>query len=425
HASEERFRAFSGQLEQMVTERTQELVQSHERLRALGTELNLTEQRQRKRLASEMHDSLAQWLVICCLNLGRMQQQIDLSPKASQIVKETEQMLDKALDYTRTLMTELSPPVLQEHGFPAGLTWLGEQMQRHGLTVKVDVANMADLMLPDDCAGPLFQSVRELLMNALKHAESKEVAVRLFEIGGDLCIEVRDEGAGFDLAASAASTPSMSSKFGLLSIRERMKALAGRFDLKSSPGAGTTATLVLPLGVRSAAGSDLKVPSSGLSGGAIDHQSTAVNHRFDHSRLHQQDTKQIRVLLVDDHAIVRQGLRAVLESYPDVDVVGEAWNGGEAVACAERLQPTIVVMDIHMPKMNGIKATAQITSRFPGIIVIGLSVQAGGENEVAMRNAGASMLLTKEAAVEELYRAIRESLDLRLKGNVQSAESSG
>ena len=68
-----------------------------------------------------------------------------------------------------------------------------------------------------------------------------------------------------------------------------------------------------------------------------------------------------------------------------------------------------------MPKMNGIKATAQITSRFPGIIVIGLSVQAGGENEVAMRNAGAAMLLTKEAAVEELYRAIRESLDVKLK----------
>ena len=131
----------------------------------------------------------------------------------------------------------------------------------------------------------------------------------------------------------------------------------------------------------------------------------------------QQDAK-IRVLLVDDHAMVRQGLRAVLDSYPDVDVVGEAWNGEEAVASAERLQPTIVVMDINMPKMNGIKATAQITSRFPDITVIGLSVQAGGENEVAMKQAGAAMLLTKEAAVEELYKAIRESLDVRLKGTV-------
>ncbi|MEP6891540.1 MAG: response regulator transcription factor, partial [Nitrospirota bacterium] len=128
-------------------------------------------------------------------------------------------------------------------------------------------------------------------------------------------------------------------------------------------------------------------------------------------------------LLVDDHAMVRQGLRAVLDSYPDVDVVGEARNGEEAVELVERLQPTIVLMDINMPKMNGIKATAQITSRFPGIIVVGLSVQAGGENEEAMRKAGASMLLTKEAAVEELYRAIRESMDVRLKGKMLPAES--
>ena len=427
-ASENRLVAFSGHLEQMVTDRTQELVQSHERLRALAKELNLTEHRQRKRLASELHDTLAQWLVICCLNLGRVQQ-IDLSPKASQIVKETEELLDKALDYSRTLMTELSPPVLQEHGLSAGLTWLGEQMQHHGLMVTVDVGTVAYSSLPDDCAVLLFQSVRELLMNALKHAESKEVAIRLFESDLTLYIEVRDEGAGFDLAAPAASPPSMTSKFGLLSIRERMQALGGRFDLKSSPGAGTTATLLLPLGVASAAGSDLKVLSSGLSGGAIDHQPTSVSHQFGtshltpHSSQGQQHLNSIQVLLVDDHAMVRQGLRAVLESYPDVEVVGEAWNGEEAVAQVELLQPTIVVMDINMPKMNGIKATSQITSRFPGIIVIGLSVQTGGENEVAMRNAGAAMLLTKEAAVEELYRAIRESLDSRLKGKALPVES--
>jgi CheY-like chemotaxis protein len=207
----------------------------------------------------------------------------------------------------------------------------------------------------------------------------------------------------------------MTSKFGLLSVRERMQALGGQFDLKSSPGAGTTAMLLLPLKI--ADSSESKVLSAELSD-----QARNSEPRTQNSKLHQQEEK-IRVLLVDDHAMVRQGLRAVLESYPDVEVVGEAGNGEEAVAQVEGLQPTIVVMDINMPKMNGIKATAQITSRFSDIIVIGLSVQAGNENEVAMRNAGAVMLLTKEAAVEELYKAIRESLDVRLKGNVLSADS--
>jgi len=414
--SEVRLRSIYSQLEQLVEERTRELLQAQERLRLLATELNLAEQRERKRLANELHDNLAQWLVICCLNLGRVQQ-IDLSPKASQIVKETEEVLDKALEYSRTLMTELSPPVLQEHGLSAGLTWLGEQMKRHGLTVTVDIGTVAYPSLPDDCAVLLFQSVRELLMNVLKHAESKEVTVRLFESHLDLCIEVRDEGAGFDLAASSASAPSMTSQFGLLSVRERMQALGGQFDLKSSPAAGTTATLLLPLKI--ANGPESKVLSARLSDkSALPSNSELITQ---HSKLHQQDAK-IRVLLVDDHAMVRQGLRAVLESYPDVEVVGEAGNGEEAVAQVERLQPTIVVMDINMPKMNGIKATSQITSRFPGVIVIGLSVQTGGENEVAMRNAGASILLTKEAAVEELYKAIRESLDLRLTGKALSPE---
>lgn len=111
--------------------------------------------------------------------------------------------------------------------------------------------------------------------------------------------------------------------------------------------------------------------------------------------------------------MVRQGLRSVLESYADVEIVGEASSGDEAVACVERLHPAIVVMDINMPTMNGIEATTEIKSHDPGVIVIGLSVQAGGANEVAMMSAGAAMLLTKEAAVDELYRAIRNTLDAK------------
>jgi len=104
--------------------------------------------------------------------------------------------------------------------------------------------------------------------------------------------------------------------------------------------------------------------------------------------------------------MVRQGLRTVLESYPDIDVIGEAWNGEEAVAFVEQRQPSIVLMDINMPKMNGIEATESIKSRYPEIIIIGLSVNAGSENSKAMAKAGASALLTKESAVDQLYQAI-------------------
>ena len=406
--SEERLRVFSGQLEQMVQERTEELMQSQNRLRGLATELNLAEQRERKRLAGDLHDYLAQLLVLCRLNLGQLKRK-GLPPQLDEMVKETEEVLSKALDYTRTLMAELSPPVLQAYGLPAGLKWLGEQMQRRGLVVTVDAADASDIALSEDCTVLLFQSVRELLMNALKHAHTKEVAIRLDNSEGQLRIEVRDEGAGFDLAAAASQSTNtaLSSKFGIFSIRERMKALGGSFNLQSAPGEGTAATLTLPLvGARGKSGEpkpkgigqELKVKTLSAS---LSLASSSLLH----------SPARIRVLLVDDHAMVRQGLRSVLESYADVEIVGESWNGEEAVAGVEQLHPSIVVMDINMPTLNGIEATAKIKARYPGVIVIGLSVQAGGANEVAMRNAGATMLLTKEAAVDELYRAIRESLD--------------
>lgn len=86
--------------------------------------------------------------------------------------------------------------------------------------------------------------------------------------------------------------------------------------------------------------------------------------------------------------------------------------GEEAIALTDRLQPSVVVMDISMPKMNGIEATSQITTRHPEVAVIGLSVNAGGDNQAAMLKAGARQLLTKEAAVEQLYGAIKRAVGL-------------
>jgi len=126
------------------------------------------------------------------------------------------------------------------------------------------------------------------------------------------------------------------------------------------------------------------------------------------------EKQRIRVLLVDDHAMVREGLRSVLESYDDVDIVGEASNGQEALALVEQFRPALVVMDINMPDMNGIEATAHITKIYPETLVIGLSVNATGNNVQAMLKAGAILLLTKEAAVNELYRRMREVLTMHV-----------
>jgi DNA-binding NarL/FixJ family response regulator len=116
-----------------------------------------------------------------------------------------------------------------------------------------------------------------------------------------------------------------------------------------------------------------------------------------------QHRDAIRVLLVDGHAMVRQGLRSLLQNYSNLEVVGEAANG------ATVLHPAVIVMDINMPKMNGIEATARITGRAPQLAIIGLSVH-GGEYGDAMLRAGAKAFIPKEAAVQFLYMAIVDAV---------------
>jgi len=120
--------------------------------------------------------------------------------------------------------------------------------------------------------------------------------------------------------------------------------------------------------------------------------------------------QKIRVLLVDDHAMVRQGLRAVLQSYPNIEVVGEAANGEEGVACVQKLQPAVIVMDIGMPNLDGIGATRLIKIQYPQIAVVGLSVNAPSFHVDAMLKAGAFEVLTKDKAVDELYSAIQRAI---------------
>jgi DNA-binding NarL/FixJ family response regulator len=114
----------------------------------------------------------------------------------------------------------------------------------------------------------------------------------------------------------------------------------------------------------------------------------------------------MRILLVDDHTLMREGLRAVLEKRPDMTVVGEAANGREAMELAGTTRPDVVVMDISMPELNGIDATRRILAEHPHIKVVGLSMNSDRRYVVAMFAAGAHGYLLKDAASDELILAV-------------------
>ena len=118
----------------------------------------------------------------------------------------------------------------------------------------------------------------------------------------------------------------------------------------------------------------------------------------------------IRVLLADDKEMVRQILRRALQDYPNIEVVGEASDGEEAVAVASKLLPSVIVMDISMSKMDGITATRLIKTQHPQIAVIGLSVHREAHQIDAMQKAGAFEVLAKDDAVTDLYSAIQRAI---------------
>jgi PAS domain S-box-containing protein len=408
--TEERLRSFTLELEWRVAERTRELMQSQDRLRALATELNLTEQRERKRLAGDLHDYLAQLLALVRMRMGQLKRQ-SLSAGQAEMVAEAEKVVNEALTYTRTLVTQLSPPVLHEFGLPVALKWLGQQMVRQELTVEVRQFVPDELTLPEDQAVLLFQSIRELLVNVRKHADTHRALLTIEERSGELIISVHDDGAGSERAITAHSQPTAtSSKFGLFSIKERMLAIGGRFEFESAPGKGTTATLRLPLGARAGEQGLSKTALSVAVGtrAAVQKPSEAQRSMRSDSTLHRE-SHPIRVLLVDDHALVREGLRGLLKQHGDVEVVGEAWDGEEAVAFADRLRPDVIIMDVSMPRLDGMEATRRIKAAFRSIAVVGLSVNSSSQVEQAMRASGADAFLSKEAAGEQVYRAIKET----------------
>ncbi|HJT20471.1 MAG TPA: PAS domain S-box protein, partial [Nitrospira sp.] len=380
-------------LERRVAERTGALSDSQRKLRALTSELNLAEQRERRRLAGELHDYLAQLLVVAQMKLCH-------APQRDEAVEEVNRVLDRALTYTRSLVAQLAPPALQQFGLSAALSWLGEEMRRHEMVVTVQAPDER-LPLSDDQAGLLFQSVRELLMNAVKHAKIGRALVKVDRDDRLLTVAVQDEGIGFDAGSALEKS---ADKFGLFSIRERMYALGGSFTIASAPGKGTTATLTLPLALGGEAAGTLHVRRDALNKTEPPFETASKSA----SRMtHHVSRSQIRVLLVDDHAMVREGLRTLLNGYPEIEVVGEAGDGEAAIEEARRLLPHVVVMDVNMPRMDGIEATRHITRLLPGSAVIGLSVNASHHMQAAMKAAGGRTLLTKESAAESLYLTIK------------------
>lgn len=226
------------------------LLEHRKRLRAASAELSIAEQRERQRLASALHDEVAQTLGAIKLHLSVLGSTIS-DPSAAEAMASIVTMVDDVIRQSRTIMTELSPPVLKQQGLIEALRWWGEQVkEKHGLEVAVDVEGPMGRLAPD-VEATLFQTVKELLQNAIKYAQVERAAIHVKCSETHVDIEVADSGVGFDPATIEVTKQG---GFGLFSARERIAYLGGDFQIDSAPGKGTRASISLPLPCLGSAG---------------------------------------------------------------------------------------------------------------------------------------------------------------------------
>jgi PAS domain S-box-containing protein len=222
------------------------LMEQQDKLRSLSSELQLTEERERRRLATDLHDRIGQNLAVTNIKLGELRETLASNKASAAALDDIRGFIEQTIQDTRSLTFELSPPVLYELGLEAALAWLADRIrEKHGLRVEFKDDGQPK-PLDNGCRVIAFQAARELMFNTVKHARAKKATLSIRRDEDAIRIDIEDDGIGFDSSEIEAGE-TVSGGFGLFSIRERLSPLGGHLEIKSEPGRGTRASLVVPL----------------------------------------------------------------------------------------------------------------------------------------------------------------------------------
>ena len=324
--------------------------------RSFPPRLLRAQENERRTLARELHDEVGQSLSAILMEAENAECADDPAKSAS-TWPPSERLAEKTVNEVRDLALLLRPSMLDDFGLVPALNWHAREMtKRTGLNVVVSADDDAD-DLPDEHKTCIYRLVQEAVNNSARHANARTV-----EVDGE--------------ARRASACSSRARRWRRLrhALRPRpgpaghgrARAPPGRASLQidSQLGRGTLITAELPAG---------------------------------RTRTATTEMMPIRILLADDHTVVRDGLRALLEKQPDMTVVGEAADGRDSVRLAEEQSPDVVVMDIAMPNMNGIEATRRILAANPAPRVVILSMHQDESYVLRSLKAGAKGYLLKDS----------------------------
>lgn len=235
------------ELKEEIAERSraeQQIREHQQRLNDMALELTLSEERERRRIAIDLHDTLGQDLTLTRMKLGGLDKTA-LSSEQQKIVAEIKGTTENAINRVRGLTRLLSPPIMESAGLEAALKWLARQIETdYGLQIAFS-DDLSDKPIVREFQLELYNCVRELLINVAKHAGTATACLTVCREADTLAIKVEDDGVGFE--ADAVLNGSNSDGFGLFTISRRIMHLGGTFQIRSQPGSGTEAAINVPL----------------------------------------------------------------------------------------------------------------------------------------------------------------------------------
>ena len=383
-------------LEQHVAERTQELqtannqlkVESREResveMQIIQQQRDLAAAEERERMARDLHDSFGQ--VLGFVNVQTQAVQAFLSEnKIGEAQVNLEKLVQVAQDAhvdLRHYILDLRDPALPKRSFFETLkSYLNAFQQAWGIEAVFSPSQDTQPLLAEMVEDQLLHIVQEALVNIRKHASARRVEVMVTMIAGEMVLIISDDGRGFDIQRAPGAEEK---HFGLSIMRERAEQIGGRLEIRSTVGSGTKVLIFIP-----------RIPT------------TADD---------QKNLRSLRILLVDDQPLFLDGVRNLLTAR-GLKVIGSAQDGLQALEQARALHPDVILMDVQMPKCNGIEATRLIKAEFPEIKIVLLTVSEDDEQLLDAIKYGASGYLLKSMNANEIFTMLGEAM----RGEIQIA----
>ncbi|EEM13350.1 Response regulator receiver [Bacillus pseudomycoides DSM 12442] len=314
---------------------------------------------ERDRLSKDLHDTMGHSYTSIIMGMETLRTELK--------TKEGEQKLDSLLQLARNSMEEvrmyLHQMDLSQESLPLTVTLqqLTEEFEKHAeVNVRTRIIG-EEYMVSKQSKMTLYRSLQEALTNAVRHGQSTEIIVSLHFEPQQIRLDVQDNGCGVE---------DWKDGFGLSAMKERMIQLQGRVTVYSKKGEGTLISCLLP-------------------------------------KMVELPNERIRLCIVDDHSFIRESLHTILNGQEDLQVVGMAEDGEQAVELCESLKPDIVLMDLEMPNLDGIHATKIIKGKWPDIRVLILSMFQDTERAKEIIRNGADGYLLKSIDSRELAESIR------------------